>query len=107
MSKELIAKCDDPRENTMAKYIFDGFARILQNNLNALFESEHNTVDLVFEQDRNLGIPAAETVQKNFYPKVLELLVWRTTLTPEDQANAVKYLTPWQRLLPLTDAEGI
>lgn len=37
----------------MATFIFDGFARILQNNLNALYESEHNTVDLVFENVKN------------------------------------------------------
>ena len=87
----------------MAIYIFDSFSKILLNNLNALYESEQAYLDLVFEGKRKTRVAATEFVQTEYYPKVMKNLVWRTTLTAEDKASASKFLTPWQRVLPMSD----
>ena len=91
-------------EAEMTIFIFDSFAKILLNNLNALYESEQAYLDLVFEHKKNTRVSASQFVQTEYYPKVLEHLVWRTTLTEKDKADAIKYLTPWQKVLPMYDA---
>lgn len=49
-------------EAEMTIFIFDSFAKILLNNLNALYESEQAYLDLVFEHKKNTRVSASQFV---------------------------------------------
>ena len=101
----LIDGAADQREREMYIFIFDNFAKILLNNLNALYQSDRAYLDIVFEQKKNKL--AKQYVQTEYYPKVLRRLIWRTQLTEEDKRGVVSFLTDWQKVMPIEDAAAM
>lgn len=73
-----LASAATERERELYLFAFDGFAKILLNNMNALYQSEKCYLDIVFELRNKASTSASQFVQTEYYPKLLKLLIWRT-----------------------------
>ena len=79
----------DKQEQEMATYLFDGFSEVLLNNMQALFEAECAHLKILFSRG---GHSNPKYLQDTFYPKLLEILLWRQK---SREGNPLSDLSEW------------
>ena len=98
---QALAKKATDQEKEICLFLFDGFRDILLNNLNALYESERQGLEILIRPETE-----GDYLQTTLYPGILQMVLWRLK-TREDHAQTISQLEQWQKVLRFSDAHKL